>query len=204
MRIHRTAALRNIFGPDHTSSFTEGPRPLAVGWGHSGPPLPRGWGATRRGGGVLLTAPCAELVEQIRYVLQTSWGLPVVCECISDKQDSCTGCCCGPICKAMGMVMVRGQNGSGLAFVEPAAVTGSWDLRLGPPLLSPRRAYHGYLGAIFTDVLKNGLPFTDSWAAQILSAAAWLQVAILSGYGRAVAMRAMHKGVYRVVYNPHA
>ena len=147
---------------------------------------------------------CVELVEQRMYVLQTSWGLPVVCECISDKQDSCTGRCCGPICKAMGMVMVRGQNGTGLAFVEPAGVTGSWDLSLGPPLLSPRRAYHGYLGAIFTGVLKNGLPFTDSWAAQILSAATWLQVAILSGYGRAVAMRAMHKGVYRAyATSPH-
>ena len=52
-------------------------------------------------------------------------------------------------------------------------------------------------GAIFTGVLKNGLPFADSWAAQIFSAAAWLQVAMLSGYGRAEAMRAMHKGVYR-------
>ena len=66
------------------------------------------------------------------------------------------------------------------------------------------RAYHGYLGAIFTGVLKNGLPFTDSWAAQILSAAAWLHVAILSGYGRAEAMRAMHKGVYRAyATSPH-
>ena len=68
--------------------------------------------------------------------------------------------------------MVKGQNGTGLVFVELAAVIGSWDLRLGPPLLSPRRAYHGYLGAIFTGVLKDGLPFTDSWAAQILSAVA--------------------------------
>ena len=140
---------------------------------------------------------CAELVEQIRYVLQTAWGLPVVCECISDTQDCYTGHCCGPICKAMGMVMMRGQIGTGLAFIEPAALTASWDLKLGPPLLSPERAYYGYLGAIFTGVLKNGLPFTDSWAAQIFSAAPWLQVAILSGYGRAEAMRAMHKGVYR-------
>ena len=93
--------------------------------------------------------------------------------------------------------MVRGPTRAGLAFADPAALSASWDLKLGPPLLSPGRAYHGYLGAIFTGVLKNGLPFTDSWAAQILSAAAWLQVAMLSGYGRAEAMRAMHKGVYR-------
>ena len=140
---------------------------------------------------------CADVVEEIRYVLQTAWGLPVVCECISDEQECCTGNCRGPICKAMGMVMVRGPTGAGMAFAEPAALAASWELKLGPPLLSPGRAYQGYLGAIFTGVLKNGLPFTDSWAAQIFSAAAWLQVAILSGYGRAEAMRAMHKGVYR-------
>ena len=93
--------------------------------------------------------------------------------------------------------MVRGPTGAGMAFAEPAALSASWELKLGPPLLSPGRAYHGYLGAFFTGVLKNGLPFADSWAAQIFSAAAWLQVAMLSGYGRAEAMRAMHKGVYR-------
>ena len=138
-----------------------------------------------------------DVVEEIRYVLQTAWGLPVVCECISDEQKCCTGGCCGPICKAMGMVLVRGPTGAGMAFAEPAALSASWELKLGPPLLSPGRAYRGYLGSIFTGVLKNGLPFTDSWAAQIFSAAAWLQVAMLSGYGKAEAMRAMHKGVCR-------
>ena len=132
-------------------------------------------------------------------MLQTAWGLPVyiVCECINDEQGCCMGNGCGPICKAMGMVMVRGPTGAGMAFAEPAALAASWELKLGPPLLSPGRVYHGYLGAIFTGVLKNGLPFTDSWAAQIFSAAAWLQVAMLSGYGRSEAMRAMHTGVYR-------
>ena len=149
---------------------------------------------------VVTNAPCEawpSVVEEIRYVLKTAWGLTVVCECISDDQQCCTGHCCGPICKAMGMVLVRGPTGSGMAFAEPAALSVSWDLKLGPPLSSLGRAYRGYLGSIFTAVLKNALPFSDSWAAQIFSAAAWLQVAMLSGYGRGKAMRAMHKGVYR-------
>ena len=50
----------------------------------------------------------------------------------------------------------------------------------------------------FSQVCKK-MPFTDSWdpQAQIFSAAVWLQVAMLSGYGRVEAMRAMHKGVHR-------
>ena len=37
-------------------------------------------------------------------------------------------------------------------------------------------------------VLKYGLPFNAEWASQILSAVAWLQVAMLSGYSPAEAM----------------
>ena len=70
-------------------------------------------------------------------------------------------------------------------------------LKLGALLLSPHSTFSGYLGAIFTGVLKNGLPFTVTWASQILRAAAWLNVAMRSGYGRAEAMRAIHKGVFR-------
>ena len=53
-------------------------------------------------------------------------------------------------------------------------------------------------------MLKNGLPFTTSWASQIFSAVAWLQVALLSGYTRGEAMRAMHKGLHRAyATSPH-
>ena len=69
-------------------------------------------------------------------------------------------------------------------------------LRLGPPLISPHSKYPGYLGSIFTGVLKNALPFTVTWASQTMSAVAWLQVSMLSGYRRGEAMRAMHKGIH--------
>ena len=97
----------------------------------------------------------------------------------------------------MGVVLVRNADGRGTTFAEPSALKGDWTLRLGAPLLSPHSQYLGYLGAIFIGVLKNSLPFAGSWAEQLLSALAWLQVSILAGYSWAATMRAMHKGLQR-------
>ena len=96
----------------------------------------------------------------------------------------------------MGVVLVRDPHVLGMVFVEPSSVAPEWKLRLGPPLLSPQLQYMDYLGSLFTGALKNGLPFAQMWALQIMSAAAWLNGALLSGYGRGEVMRAMHKGVF--------
>ena len=149
-------------------------------------------------------AEWGEVVELVRGVLQKAWGLPVVCECIGPDVPQCLGQCCGWACKAMGMVFVKDENGEGMSFTEPAALTAEWKLRLAEPLLSVACAYPGYLGGIFTGVLKNGLPFTTNWASQIFSTMAWLQVAMLSGYTRGEAMGAMHKGLHRTyATSPH-
>ena len=56
-----------------------------------------------------------------------------------------------------------------------------------------------------TSVLKNGLTWTRTWLGEILSALAWLQVMLLSGYRTMVAMRAIHKGIHRAYeMSPHA
>ena len=78
------------------------------------------------------------------------------------------------------------------AFAELAALAPDWNLRLGPPLLSPHQAYPGYLAGIFTGILKNAIPWVETWIFQIMGACAWLQVALLSGYRRSDATRAMH------------
>ena len=80
----------------------------------------------------------------------------MVCDCMTN-QPKCTRKCCTSITKIMGYVLVREPSGNGLAFVEPSALTATWQLRLGPTLLSPDSAYKGYLGSIFTSVLKNGI-----------------------------------------------
>ena len=95
--------------------------------------------------------------------------------------------------------------GEGCAFIEPAALKPDWSLRLQAPLMSPSFAYQGYLGNIMTGVLKNGLTWTRTWLGQILSALALVQVMLLSGYRKPLAMRAIHKGIHRAYEtSPHA
>ena len=139
----------------------------------------------------------AALLECLRAVLKASWDLEVECACITKEVKHCTGHCCGAVTKAVGVVLVLSGGGESTAFAEPAALTPEWNLCLGEPLLSPQRAYKGYLPSIFTSVLKNTPPRADTWLGQIMGAAAWLQVAILSGFPRSHAMRAMHKAVSR-------
>ena len=97
------------------------------------------------------------------------------------------------------------SDGNATAFAEPAALTSDWELRLGPPLFRPHQVYPGYLVGIFTGVLKNALPWAETWIGQIMGACAWLQVALLSGYQRTDAMRAMHRAMARAYAgSPHA
>ena len=65
------------------------------------------------------------------------------------------------------------------------------------PLMTPSLVYQGYLSNIMTSVLKNGLPWTRMWLGQILSTLAWLQVMLLFGYWKTVAVRAIHKGIHQ-------
>ena len=136
------------------------------------------------------------LINTVRGFLQQGWSLPVVCGYV-DNHPHCTGHCCTPLTKIIGYVLVREPTGKGLAFMEPFALTATWRLCLGPTLLAPDAAHKGYLGSIFTRMLKNGIRWTRSWITDIFSAAPWLQVALLSGYRREPVMRAMHKGLRR-------
>eukprot|EP00670_Eutreptiella_braarudii_P021698 CAMPEP_0174366824 /NCGR_PEP_ID=MMETSP0811_2-20130205/82734_1 /TAXON_ID=73025 ORGANISM="Eutreptiella gymnastica-like, Strain CCMP1594" /NCGR_SAMPLE_ID=MMETSP0811_2 /ASSEMBLY_ACC=CAM_ASM_000667 /LENGTH=104 /DNA_ID=CAMNT_0015508763 /DNA_START=106 /DNA_END=420 /DNA_ORIENTATION=+ len=101
--------------------------------------------------------------------------------------------------------MVLNSGNGGTASAEPAALTSTWQLKLGAPLKSPRFAPKEYLPAIFTGVLKNSLGWAESWVSQILSSAARLQVALLSGYSRITAMRSMHRSLAQAYSStPHS
>ena len=50
---------------------------------------------------------------------------------------------------------------------------------------------------ILTGALTNGKEWTHTWASEILSALAWVQVAMLSGYRKAFTLRAMHQAIHR-------
>ena len=73
------------------------------------------------------------LIETIRTILKTTWGLEVECDCISPHQTRRTGQCCGPVRKAVGVVMTLCPPGEGCAFSKPAALKRDWSLRLNAP-----------------------------------------------------------------------
>ena len=64
--------------------------------------------------------------------------------------------------------MVVAPDTSGCAFVEPAVVTSRWELRLGPPLMTPACSYPSYLPSILIGFLKNGLLDTCHHIAGLL------------------------------------
>ena len=105
------------------------------------------------------------------------------CYCVKDdctQQHNIAGCCvrvCVCVC---------------------VCELGTWELRYGAPLISPTRAPREYLPCILISSLTGTLPWQQTWAAQILSALAWAQLAMLSGYRRMTVMRALHKAVRRV------
>ena len=67
------------------------------------------------------------------------------------------------------------------AITHPSALTDTWELRYGAPLISPTRAPREYLPCILISSLTGTLPWQQTWAGQILSALAWAQLAMLSG-----------------------
>ena len=139
---------------------------------------------------------CREVVSLVKSVLERVWGLPVECNC-AGEQGNCQGACLGPVLRCMGFCISLGGEGKGLNHVQPAALTDTWDLRLGPSLMNPRHAYKGYLSGIFTGALANGRAWVCTWAGEILSALAWLQARMRAGYTRQESMRAMHRALHR-------
>ena len=103
----------------------------------------------------------------------------------------------GPVCRAMGYCIVRTPQGGGMSHVQPAALRDNLSLRHTAPLISPAHIYKGCLAGIFSSALCNKRKWTKYWGAQIVSALAWVQVALLSGYTCEDTMRAMHKGLHR-------
>ena len=89
-------------------------------------------------------------------------------------------------------------GGQSCTVAHPSALTDTWDLRYGAPLISPTRAAREYLPCILISSLTGTLPWQEMWAAHILPALSWAQLAMLSGYRRMTMMRALHKAVRRV------
>ena len=116
-----------------------------------------------------LDHPTIGIVKQVLSSLQSAWNLRVLCPC----DDKCQVTCLSTSAVAMGYSLVLSTEGSATAYIQPSSLSPKWELKLGPPLISPRCAHPNYLHGIFTGVLSNSQPRAKSHLAQLLSVAVW-------------------------------
>ena len=141
--------------------------------------------------------PSHPIVSIVCSLLGEAWGLDVLCECMSGPGDTCKHRCHSASTTALGFDMIRGETGKGLAYLHPSALSSTWSLKSAPPLLSLASAYPAYLPGIMTGALSNARPWATTWAGELMSLSAWLQIALLSGYALPQVTRAAHSAVTR-------
>ena len=149
---------------------------------------------------IATTTPDTEahpIIAIVCNLLGEAWGLDVLCECMSGPGDACKHSYHSASTTALGFDMIRGETGKGLAYLHPSALSSTWSLKSAPPLLSPACAYPAYLPGIMTGALSNARPWATTWAGELLSLSAWLQISLLSGYALPQVTRAAHSVVTR-------
>ena len=137
------------------------------------------------------------LVQDISSAVSEIWKLEVLFQCITDDKLVCSGACLSLEIRARGFTLVVGR-GSGTTTAHPSALKQDWSRRYGPPLKSPIASDRTYLSCIFSGELTAGRPSCVTWGPQILSALAWVQLALRCGYPRPTALRAMQKSARRL------
>ena len=138
-------------------------------------------------------SPSIRVVQRVCDILQRCWSLRVLCPC----DDQCTHRCLQRSTVAMGFCMVCGENDTHTAYAHPSSLDSTWALKLGPPLMTPCMSAPKYLQTIFTGVLSNSRQWCRTPLAQLITIAAWVQVARLSGYQPRAICKAMHAAIVR-------
>ena len=98
------------------------------------------------------------LVQEVCDLLASIWNLEVLCDCVDGGAQSCDGDCLSQSRRALGVHMTVG-GGHCCAVTHPSALTDTWDLRYGAPLISPTRAPREYLPRILISSLTGALPW---------------------------------------------
>ena len=115
----------------------------------------------------------------VTKALSIAWELPVLCNC----DDTCFGDCMQNSINVVGVnITLNGMGKSPLVSLHPSTLDDSWSLKWVAPLQSEDHCGHRYIFDLFIGVMQGNLTLIQSWAGLLLSAAAWLQVAILSGF----------------------
>ena len=122
----------------------------------------------------------------------------VLCPCVTDSNPECLRVSMGRDLYALGIAVT--QHGTcGTVCVHPSALTPDWGLKHGAPLQSAWAVNEASLTNLFTAVLMNYRRFLTTWGDHLLSANAWLQVSILCGHSKAVAVRACQHALHRLL-----
>ena len=141
-------------------------------------------------------------------LLANTWSLRVLCPCVTDSNPECLRVCMGRDLHALGIAVTR-HGTCGTVCVHPSALTPDWGSKHGAPLQSAWAVNEASLTNLFRGVLMNYrfLPnyrFLTTWGDHLLSAVAWLQVSILCGHSKAVAVRACQHALHRLLgHTPH-
>ena len=111
---------------------------------------------------------------------------------------------CGHTCHetsttALGFDMVRDHRGHGRPYLRPSALSSILDLHNAPALVAPKVSYPQYVPGILTGVLTCARPWCNTWAGELLSVSAWLQVSPLSGYNKKQVARGGHSAITSAV-----
>ena len=141
-------------------------------------------------------SPHARLIQTVCDILKECWDLRYFAN-VLHRTMTCAGFNVTTSPQELGYCLVQGQWRECSCYMHPSALDSNWSLKLGPPLLSPSPTYPLYLPCLLTGVPSNGRKWCHSWAAELLSMAAWLQVPILSGFPHATVRRATHAAIVR-------
>ena len=137
--------------------------------------------------------PAIKIVKRVCHLLQRCWNLRVLCPC----DTPCTQSRLQSSTTAMGFCMVCSTDGEPTAYTHPSSLDSAWDLKMGPPLMTPTHASQQYLRTVLTGVLCNSRQWCRTPLAQLLTVTAWGQVSIKSGYSPRALRRAMHAAIIR-------
>ena len=108
-------------------------------------------------------------MQTVCHTLSAVWDLPLLCDCMTEEQQVCSGICMGQSLTAMGFTIhIQGQNPP-LVYAQPSGLTAEWRLKYTVTLQSPPAQAHKHISSTIVSAVLNVQPFLGSWIACLLS-----------------------------------
>ena len=141
-----------------------------------------------------LTQDKNQVMGVVTRALSQAWNLLVLCT----YDDTCVGGCLQRSINVVGVSITLITPGkSPLVSLHPSTLDASWNLKWVAPLQSPEHCSHRYIFDLFVRVLQSNLNLVRTWAGLLLLVAAWLQVAVLSGFQKSKLVGPMCEAITR-------